>query len=154
MEETNTITLKMATHVNWSNVLEISDDLKQYGSSYLVFKCGKCGLELGKIYKSTPAGLDHLRNAFTFDMSALLSYTLGSADLSQNLESIPTEKLGKMNTGIDMLNTKITNCIQRQHLVEERLSKLEKWKEDSKGQIVSNSSSPLKSGKRVRDSGS
>jgi len=146
MEETDTMTLKIATHVEWSNVLEISTEMKQFGSSYLIFKCGKCGTALGKIYKSTPVGLDHLRDAFTFDLAALYSYNLGSTDSAFSVASIPAEKMRKSNPDTEKLDAKITSTIQNQNVLEDRLTKLERWRDDTEHK-VSNSQTPAK---RVR----
>ena len=44
------------------------------GTSFMTISCEKCGILLGKIYRTTPAKLDHIRDFFTFDAPRLFVF--------------------------------------------------------------------------------
>ena len=51
------------------------------GSAFRELSCVGCGKLVGKIYTATPAGLDPLRDGFTFSPDAVDTFQLGTCDL-------------------------------------------------------------------------
>jgi hypothetical protein len=49
-------------------------------SAYFELICTECRVVLGKQYQATPRLLDHLREVFSFDLSSISSYQLGSGE--------------------------------------------------------------------------
>ncbi|KAK9448953.1 uncharacterized protein V1518DRAFT_416787 [Limtongia smithiae] len=55
------------------------------GASYVPFACAKCAAPLGKVYRATPPHLDDLRDCYTFALSAVVAYQLGSDEPAEEL---------------------------------------------------------------------
>jgi len=70
-EASQTITLRKASNVTWSNVLMMSTVPTDMGSAYVPFKC-QCQAPLGRIYKTTHKALDLLRYYLLFGMFFVL----------------------------------------------------------------------------------
>lgn len=72
-----------------TDVLETSKNGTDIGSTYNVLKCEICNEELGKMYRTTPSQLDHLRGLFTLFVDKLSSYQVGSS--IQNSQTVSLE---------------------------------------------------------------
>ncbi|XP_063403512.1 uncharacterized protein LOC134687286 [Mytilus trossulus] len=103
-----TVSLKNASEkVLITEVLETSKNGTDFGSAFNVLKCEVCNEEIGRMYRTTPTQLDHLRGLFSLFIDKLSSYQVGSC--SQNCQALNLDdtlsfgELKEMHTKLDKI---------------------------------------------------
>ncbi|EDQ85828.1 uncharacterized protein MONBRDRAFT_28871 [Monosiga brevicollis MX1] len=116
-QELNVITLSRAPEsLRVMERMETSTQGPDLGSTYRYFLCA-CGMNLGRIYHTTPPQLDYLRGFYTYDLKALQSYTLGTGSPEQEVG----QQASLLTRSIDELRNEVGEALQ-QH--EEGLEEL------------------------------
>jgi len=125
--EMKTITLSAVSSVSVSHSikdLETSTVGLDLGSTFYGFKCANCQTPLGRVYKTTASHLDYIRDYFTFDSDALLTYKLGSYQQIVAPISFPNLQL-PTNQDYQRQEAKLSKMQHVLLLFKERLANLE-----------------------------
>jgi hypothetical protein len=72
------VVLARTRGVRLSDKLEMSRDAADDASTFHAAYCESCGSHVGRVFRTTPATLDPLRDMYSLDRSALQSYQIGS----------------------------------------------------------------------------
>jgi len=64
-------------NVNINEELVTSYEGVDLGSTYTEMTCSNCGSFLGRVYKTTPRSLDHIRDLYSFSVKQVTPYYLG-----------------------------------------------------------------------------
>ncbi|OQS02408.1 hypothetical protein THRCLA_05213 [Thraustotheca clavata] len=76
--DSRTVTLAYVLHTHMSKSPLTATSGLDKGNTYLEVLCSQCQSILGKSYIATTPALDQLRNLFTLDTDALMSYQVGT----------------------------------------------------------------------------
>ncbi|XP_033739788.1 protein Mis18-alpha-like [Pecten maximus] len=117
-----------------SKKVEIKDRLitsktgTDLGSTYNMLQCEICKSDLGRMYRTTPGNLDHMRDVYTLYVEKISSYTFGSCtqedDVNINdLVTLPSVKellkeLKKLQTVIVSLDHRVDLLESSTHIAE------------------------------------
>ncbi|ANB14863.1 kinetochore protein Mis18 [Sugiyamaella lignohabitans] len=63
------------------SVVPSRQETEDSGSTYCELLCTGCSTSIGRVYKSTPHTLDHLRDKYTFFTSKSKCYEVGKLDI-------------------------------------------------------------------------
>lgn len=112
--------------VSSSECLETSTEGADMGSTFRPLQCTSCNLVIGRVYRTTPKELDHLRNMFSFDVEQIQSYQIGSLSEMQSVSTeeildIPTAKA--LETRIGKIECVILMLMERMGLAEGTMNK-------------------------------
>lgn len=77
MEELKTLTLSATAPLKVCAQLETSQQQFDLGSTFNSLEC-HCGVQIGRVYKTTARHLDAIRDLFTFNLDCISSYQLGT----------------------------------------------------------------------------
>ncbi|KAL9986950.1 hypothetical protein ACROYT_G001168 [Oculina patagonica] len=96
--------------------LETSTQGADIGSTFMPLQCKSCKSLIGRIYRTTPKELDHLRNLYCLDVEHIKSYQVGSEKGKQTLPAgevldLPTAKT--LQDGIFKIESVIMMLIER-----------------------------------------
>lgn len=69
-----------ASNISRSEDVVKSKAGRDIGSTFHLLHCAGCSSTVGRVYVTTPAPIDALRNRFTFDSDAVNSYELGKSE--------------------------------------------------------------------------
>lgn len=89
-EEQQLITLSSANNIQRDGDIFTSKTGDDVGSTFYRFSCKICNAGLGKYYLTTSKDLDQLREQFSFEISQVSSYQLGTTQI-QNREVLEQE---------------------------------------------------------------
>ncbi|KAK9459137.1 yippee zinc-binding/DNA-binding /Mis18, centromere assembly-domain-containing protein, partial [Lipomyces oligophaga] len=70
--------------VDISTSLDMSRAGPDLGSTFALFRCSTCNVQLGKVYRTTARDLDDIRDCLTFDVDAVKNYQIGSLHPAEN----------------------------------------------------------------------
>jgi hypothetical protein len=59
------LALDAACHIKYDDKLHFVPDGEDQGSSFFKIECSNCGVDLGRLYKTTPKSLDWCRDRFS-----------------------------------------------------------------------------------------
>ncbi|XP_076076552.1 uncharacterized protein LOC143047408 [Mytilus galloprovincialis] len=123
-----TVSLKNASEkVLITEVLDTSKNGTDFGSAFNVLKCEVCNEEIGRMYRTTPTQLDHLRGLFSLFIDKLTSYQVGSCSQScQALTLDDTLSFGELKE----MHTKLNKIKHVLVTVDGRLKHIETFLEE------------------------
>ncbi|KAI9296723.1 hypothetical protein K502DRAFT_323649 [Neoconidiobolus thromboides FSU 785] len=73
--------------------LETSKQGIDIGSTFTTMNCSSCEAYLGKVYKTTPRSLDHIRDMYTFSIDKVSLYQLGPSEHSSDFFALKNEQM-------------------------------------------------------------
>ena len=105
------------------------------GSTFYVVSCKSCANVVGRVYKTTAANLDHIRNCYSLDRDALQSYELGSrnikageliGELLHAASGLSSGDVAAVKTAVEGAKVDIVKLQEMLLLFNERLLQLER----------------------------
>ncbi|KAJ7365739.1 hypothetical protein OS493_002455 [Desmophyllum pertusum] len=107
--------------VSLGECLETSTQGADIGSTFMPLQCKSCNSSIGRIYRTTPRELDHLRNLYCLDVEQIKSYQVGSMNgthvngmsslSSEEVLDLPTAKT--LQQGIHKIESVIIMMLER-----------------------------------------